>query len=113
MDLCPAHQSSRAQRVACKPNNRACDSVKPAGTTDNRLIIDARKSAEMMMRQSTIRRNYLMFTRFVLVAAVALFLTPAIALKAQEHPEHPKKDSKEHPEDAKKTKADISAGIKN
>ena len=54
-----------------------------------------------------------MFTRFVLAAAVALFLTPALALKAQEHPEHPKKESKEHPEDAKKTKADISAGIKN
>src|SRR5438876_563245 len=54
-----------------------------------------------------------MFTRLVLAAAVALFLTPALALKAQEHPEHPKKVSKEHPEDAKRTKADISAGIKN
>src|SRR6266436_2755871 len=42
-----------------------------------------------------------MFTRLVLAAAVAFFLTPALALKAQEHPE-----------DAKKTKADISAGIK-
>jgi hypothetical protein len=44
--------------------------------------------------------------------AVALFFTPALPLRAQEHPEHPQKTSKEHPQDAKKTKADISAGIK-
>jgi hypothetical protein len=43
---------------------------------------------------------------------VALFFTPALSLRAQEHPEHPQKTSKEHPQDAKKTKADISAGIK-
>jgi hypothetical protein len=45
--------------------------------------------------------------------AVVLFFTPVVSLRAQEHPEHPKKaESKEHPGDAKKTKADISAGIK-
>ena len=45
--------------------------------------------------------------------AVALFFTPALSLQAQEHPEHPKKaESKGHPGDAKKTKADISAGIR-
>jgi hypothetical protein len=61
-----------------------------------------------------------MFTRLVLAAAVAFFLTPAVALKAQEHPEHPKAgagNTKEHPKkDAGATKtiatADISAGIK-
>ena len=53
-----------------------------------------------------------MFTRLVLAAVVAFFLTPALTLKAQEHPEHPKKVSKEHPADAKKTRADISAGIR-
>jgi hypothetical protein len=53
-----------------------------------------------------------MFTRFILAAAVAFFLMPALPVKAQEHPEHPKKTSKEHPGDAKKTKADISAGIR-
>lgn len=54
-----------------------------------------------------------MFTRLIIATAFAFFLMPALALRAQEHPEHPKKASKEHPEDAKKTKADISAGIKN
>jgi hypothetical protein len=60
---------------------------------------------------------------------VALFFTPAVSLRAQEHPEHPKKaeskehpakGSKEHPEHPEKGKekkkevstADISAGIR-
>ena len=45
---------------------------------------------------------------------VALFFVPGVSLKAQEHPEHPKKaESKEHPD--KKTTvstSDISTGIK-
>lgn len=59
-----------------------------------------------------------MFTRIVLAAAVALFLTPALPVRAAEHPEHPKKaESKEHPEKGKEEQkrvstADISAGIK-
>lgn len=76
-----------------------------------------------------------MFTRLILAAAVAFFLTPALPLGAQEHPkgehpkkegehpkkegEHPKKEGEhpEHPEKAKGEKkevstADISAGIK-
>jgi hypothetical protein len=49
---------------------------------------------------------------------VALFFTPALSVKAQEHPEHPKKaESKEHPDKGMGQKkdvstADISAGIK-
>ena len=48
---------------------------------------------------------------------VALFFVPGVSLKAQEHPEHPKKtESKEHPDKGKEQKmvstADISAGIK-
>jgi hypothetical protein len=59
-----------------------------------------------------------MFTRITLAAAVALFLAPALPVKAAEHPEHPKKaESKEHPEKGKGEQkrvsaADISAGIK-
>jgi hypothetical protein len=56
--------------------------------------------------------------------AVALFFIPGFSLKAQEHPEHPKKaeskeqpakGSKEHPNKGKEqtvSTADISAGIK-
>jgi hypothetical protein len=58
--------------------------------------------------------------------ALALFFTPALPLKAQEHPEHPKKaESKEHPAKGSKehpakekgqakdvSTADISAGIR-
>jgi len=63
-----------------------------------------------------------MFTRLIIAAAVALFLTPGLALKAQEHPEHPKKKEEtkksEHPEHPTKggekevSMAEISAGIK-
>ena len=59
-----------------------------------------------------------MFTRISLTAVVALFLTPALPVRAAEHPEHPKKaESKEHPEKGKGEQkrvstADISAGIK-
>jgi hypothetical protein len=63
-----------------------------------------------------------MITRFILAIAVALFFTPAAAILAQEHPEHPKKKEEtkkaEHPEHPKKsgekevTTAEISTGIK-
>jgi hypothetical protein len=63
-----------------------------------------------------------MFTRLILVTAVAFFLTPTLLLMAQEHPEHPKKEGpaelpKGQPKkEAAATKAvamaDISAGIK-
>jgi hypothetical protein len=55
-----------------------------------------------------------MFTRFILAAGIAFFLAPALPVRAQEHPEHPKaKESQEHPEKAKRVStADISAGIK-
>ena len=59
-----------------------------------------------------------MFTRIILAAAVASFLTPALPVRAAEHPEHPKKEeSKEHPgkgkaEEKRVSTADISAGIK-
>lgn len=51
-----------------------------------------------------------MITRSIIAAAVALLLTPAASILAQEHPEHPtngKSQSK------KVSKADISAGIKS
>src|SRR5437588_7826977 len=51
-----------------------------------------------------------MFTRFILAAAVAFFLAPALPVKAQEHPEHPK--AKEKGEQKHVSTADISAGIK-
>ena len=63
-----------------------------------------------------------MISRFLIAVAIALFFTPAALVRAQEHPEHPKK-STEHPKEgadhAKKggadkqvSTADISAGIK-
>jgi hypothetical protein len=55
-----------------------------------------------------------MFSRLIIAAAIALFFTPAAALFAQEHPEHPKK-SAEHPKQAAEKQvstAEISAGIK-
>ena len=63
-----------------------------------------------------------MISRLILTAAITLFFTPAVALYAQEHPEHPKKTTEqpkkggEHPKQGAETKqvstADISAGIK-
>jgi hypothetical protein len=61
-----------------------------------------------------------MITRFLIAAAVALFFTPAMPGRAQEHPEHPKKTAEhpkkgaEHPKGGEKqvTTAEISAGIK-
>ena len=63
-----------------------------------------------------------MITRLIIAAAIALFFTSTSSVRAQEHPEHPKK-SAEHPkqgaEQPKKggaakqvSTADISAGIK-
>ena len=56
-----------------------------------------------------------MISRLILTAAITLFFTPAVALYAQEHPEHPKKTT-EHPKKGGAEKqvstADISAGIK-
>jgi len=56
-----------------------------------------------------------MIPRLILTAAITLFFTPAVALYAQEHPEHPKK-SAEHPKQGAGEKqvstAHISAGIK-
>ena len=63
-----------------------------------------------------------MISRLILTAAITLFFTPAVALYAQEHPEHPKKTTEhpkkgaEHPKKGGAEKqvstADISAGIK-
>jgi hypothetical protein len=60
-----------------------------------------------------------MISRLIMAVAIALFFTPAAAVLAQEHPEHPKKGAEhpEHPEKGKAEKkqvstADISAGIK-
>jgi hypothetical protein len=63
-----------------------------------------------------------MFLRLITAAAIALFVTPAAPIFAQEHPEHPKKSSEhpkqgaEHPKQGAQTKqvstADISTGIK-
>lgn len=53
-----------------------------------------------------------MISRLILTAAITLFFIPRVALYAQEHPEHPKKNA-EHPAEAKQVStADISAGIK-
>jgi hypothetical protein len=63
-----------------------------------------------------------MITRLIVAAAIALFFTPAAPIRAQEHPEHPKKTAEhpkegaEHPKQGAETKqvstSDISAGIK-
>jgi hypothetical protein len=56
-----------------------------------------------------------MITRLLIAASVALFFTPALPVRAAEHPEHPKKTA-EHPkkggEEKKVSTAEISAGIK-
>ena len=63
-----------------------------------------------------------MITRLIIAATIAVFFTPAAPVRAQEHPEHPKKTTEhlkqgaEHPKQGAETKqvstADISAGIK-
>ena len=60
-----------------------------------------------------------MISRLIMAVAIALFFTPAAAVLAQEHPEHPKKGAehpKEHPKKGGAEKqvstTDISAGIK-
>jgi hypothetical protein len=61
-----------------------------------------------------------MIIRFIIATSVALFFTPAAAVFAQEHPEHPKKTAEhpkkgEHPQKGggkEVTTAEISAGIK-
>ncbi len=63
-----------------------------------------------------------MISRFIVATAIALFLTPGLPVRAQEHPEHPKKTAEhpkqgaEHPKKGAAEKqvstADISAGIK-
>src|SRR5438874_13833046 len=56
-----------------------------------------------------------MFTRLIIAVAIALFFSPVAWVRAQEHPEHPKKTA-EHPKQGAEVKqvstADISAGIK-
>ena len=55
-----------------------------------------------------------MFSRLIIAAAMAILLTPAATILAQEHPEHAKKGA-EHPKQAAEKQvsaADISAGIK-
>jgi hypothetical protein len=56
-----------------------------------------------------------MISRLTIVAAIAVFFTPAGLVFSQEHPEHPKKTA-EHPKQGAEAKqvstADISAGIK-
>ena len=64
-----------------------------------------------------------MISRLIIAAAIALFFTPAAAIRAQEHPEHPKKSAEhpkqgaEHPKKGGAEKqvstADISDGIKS
>jgi len=64
-----------------------------------------------------------MISRLIIAAAIALFFTPAAPIRAQEHPEHPKKSAEhpkqgaEHPKKGGAEKqvstADISAGIKS
>jgi gas vesicle protein len=63
-----------------------------------------------------------MITRLIIAVAIALFFAPASSVRAQEHPEHPKKTAEqpkqgaEHPKKSEAAKqvstADISAGIK-
>ena len=63
-----------------------------------------------------------MFTRLIIAAAITLFFSPLASMRAQEHPEHPKKTTEhpkkgaEHPTKGAEAKqvstADISAGIK-
>ena len=55
-----------------------------------------------------------MITRIIIAVAVASFFGPAFAVRAAEHPEHPKKTA-EHPkkgEEKEVTTAEISTGIK-
>jgi hypothetical protein len=71
---------------------------------------------------------HIMISRLIMAVAIALFFTPAAAVLAQEHPEHPKKTTEhpkkggehpkkgaEHPKGGAETQVsttDISAGIK-
>ena len=57
-----------------------------------------------------------MITRLIIAAALALFFTPALPVRGQEHPEHPTKGGgheKKGAEAKRVSTADISAGIKN
>src|SRR2546428_1524584 len=66
-------------------------------------------------RQKPDKKEEFMFIRFIIAVAVALFFTPAVPVRAQEHPEHPKKTA-EHPTKGGEKKgvriAEISSGIK-
>jgi hypothetical protein len=65
-----------------------------------------------------------MITRLIIAVSVTFFFTPALSIRAQEHPEHPKKaaehpkkegEKAEHPKkgaEKEVSTADISAGIK-
>lgn len=65
-----------------------------------------------------------MITRLIIAVSVAFLFTPALSIRAQEHPEHPKKaaehpkkegEKAEHPKkgaEKEVSTADISAGIK-
>jgi hypothetical protein len=65
-----------------------------------------------------------MITRLIIAVSVAFFFMPALSIRAQEHPEHPKKaaehpkkegEKAEHPKkgaEKEVSTADISAGIK-
>ena len=57
-----------------------------------------------------------MILRLIIAAAIALFFSPIAWVRAQEHPEHPKKGAAEHAKKGGAEKqvstADISAGIK-
>jgi hypothetical protein len=79
--------------------------------------------AKPITRTRSLNGGIHMISRLIIAAAIALFFAPAAAIRAQEHPEHPKK-SAEHPkqgaEHLKKggaekqvSTADISTGIKS
>src|SRR6266436_6256979 len=67
-----------------------------------------------LSQQTKRKRRTHMFLKLIIAVAIPLFFTPAAAIFAQEHPEHPKKGA-EHPKQAAEKQvstADISAGIK-
>ena len=53
-----------------------------------------------------------MILRLIMTVVIALFITPAAAIFAQEHPEHPEHSQKGKGTEKRVSKADISAGIK-
>src|SRR6266481_1108162 len=66
--------------------------------------------AKPITRTRSLNGGIHMISRLIIAAAIALFFTPAAAIRAQEHPEHPTKGKAA---EKQVSTADISTGIKS